>query len=246
MLILEKCGIIGMIRKKIDNHRSKGRRMNTENNYSGMPRSKTDNEIRYFLRKRKEVPVNTLLIVVNLLVFLLVEITGSSLDSHHILHWGGCYTPAVLQQHEYYRLISSMFLHFGIQHLGNNMLVLLFLGDCLERNIGKIKYLLIYFLGGIGANILSIYLEIKNSKYFISAGASGAVFAVMGALIYIVIANRGRIENFTTRQLIVMAGLSLYFGMTSTGVDNAAHFSGLISGFFLSVLFYRRVYQRRL
>lgn len=63
--------------------------MNTENNYSGMPRSKTENEIRYFLRKRKEVPVNTLLITVNLLVFLLVELTGSSLNSYHILHWGG-------------------------------------------------------------------------------------------------------------------------------------------------------------
>ncbi len=216
--------------------------MNTENNYSGMERKKTENEIKYFLRKRKEVPVNTLLIGINLLVFLLVEVTGSSLDTYHILRWGGCYTPAVLQSHEYYRLISSMFLHFGIQHLGNNMLVLLFLGDCLERNIGKIKY----FLGGIGANVLSIYLEIKNGKYFISAGASGAVFAVIGALIYIVIANRGRIENFTTRQLIVMAGLSLYFGMTSTGVDNAAHFGGLISGFILAVLCYRRVYQRRL
>lgn len=220
--------------------------MNTENNYSGMERKKTENEIKYFLRKRKEVPVNTLLIGINLLVFLLVEVTGSSLDTYHILRWGGCYTPAVLQSHEYYRLISSMFLHFGIQHLGNNMLVLLFLGDCLERNIGKIKYLLIYFLGGIGANVLSIYLEIKNGKYFISAGASGAVFAVIGALIYIVIANRGRIENFTSRQLIVMAGLSLYFGMTSTGVDNAAHFGGLISGFILAVLCYRRVYQRRL
>ena len=186
------------------------------------------------------------MIGINLLVFLLVEVTGSSLDTYHILRWGGCYIPAVLQSHEYYRLMSSMFLHFGIQHLGNNMLVLLFLGDCLERNIGKIKYLLIYFLGGIGANVLSIYLEIKNGKYFISAGASGAVFAVIGALIYIVIANRGRIENFTTRQLIVMAGLSLYFGMTSTGVDNAAHFGGLISGFILAVLCYRRVYQRRL
>ena len=68
--------------------------MNTENNYSGMERKKTENEIKYFLRKRKEVPVNTLLIGINLLVFLLVEVTGSSLDTYHILRWGGCYTPA--------------------------------------------------------------------------------------------------------------------------------------------------------
>lgn len=61
--------------------------MNTENNYSGMERKKTENEIKYFLRKRKEVPVNTLLIGINLLVFLLVEVTGSSLDTYHILRW---------------------------------------------------------------------------------------------------------------------------------------------------------------
>lgn len=228
MLTLEKYGKIGKTRKKIDNHGTKRRMMNTRN------------EIRYFLKKRKEVPINTILIGSNLLLFLLVELTGSSLDSYHILQWGGGYTPAILQGHEYYRLVSSMFLHFGIQHLGNNMLVLLFLGDCLERNIGKIKYLLIYFLGGIGANILSLCLEIKSGKYFISAGASGAVFAVIGALIYIVIANRGRIENLTTRQLVIMAGLSLYFGMTSTGVDNAAHFGGLISGFVLAFLVHRQ------
>lgn len=219
--------------------------MSTENNYAGLPKSKTENEIRYFLRKRKVVPVNTILIGVNLLVFLLVELTGSSLDSNHILQWGGCYIPAVLQEHEYYRLVSSMFLHFGIQHLGNNMLVLLFLGDCLERNIGKIKYLLIYFLGGIGANIFSMYLEIKNGKYFISAGASGAVFAVIGALIYIVIVNRGRIENFTTRQLLVMAGLSLYLGMTNTHIDNAAHVGGLLGGVVFAILFYHKTYLKK-
>ena len=142
--------------------------MNTENNYSGMPRSKTENEIRYFLRKRKEVPVNTFLIAVNLLVFLLVELTGSSLDSYHILNWGGCYTPAVLQEHEYYRLISSMFLHFGIQHLGNNMLVLLFLGDCLERNIGKIKYLLILSLWYWGKHFVHISGDEKWQIFYFS------------------------------------------------------------------------------
>ena len=140
--------------------------MNTENNYSGMERKKTENEIKYFLRKRKEVPVNTLLIGINLLVFLLVEVTGSSLDTYHILRWGGCYTPAVLQSHEYYRLISSMFLHFGIQHLGNNMLVLLFLGDCLERNIGKIKYLLIYFLRYRGKCIVHISGNKKRQIFY--------------------------------------------------------------------------------
>ena len=92
----------------------------------------------------------------------------------------------------------------------------------------------------MGSNCLSVWLELQNGEYFVSAGASGAVFAVIGALIYVVIVNRGRIENFTTRQLILMAGLSLYFGVTSTGVDNAAHFGGFLCGFLLGLLLYRK------
>ena len=114
------------------------------------------------------------------------------------------------------------------------------MGDCLERTVGKIKYLLIYLLGGIGANVISLALEISHQEAVVSAGASGAVFAVIGALIYIVIRNRGYIENFTARQLLILAALSLYHGVTSAGVDNAAHFGGLLCGFVLCVLLYHR------
>ena len=99
-------------------------------------------------------------------------------------------------------------------------------------------------LGGFGANCLSLWLELQNGEYFVSAGASGAVFAVIGALIYVVLINKGKIENFTTRQLLLMAALSLYFGVTSTGVDNAAHFGGFFCGFFLGLLLYRRPRKR--
>lgn len=208
-------------------------------NYNPMqPRKESD--LRRFIRQRKQVPVNTAIILINIAIFLTVEFTGSSLNTQHMVNWGAAYTPWILQEHEYYRLLTCMFLHFGIRHLGNNMLVLFFVGDCLERSIGKIKYLLIYLLGGIGANIFSLGMEVYRQESVVSAGASGAVFAVIGALLYIVIRNRGRIENFTTRQLMILAALSLYHGVTSAGVDNAAHFGGLVCGFFLCVLLYRR------
>ena len=181
--------------------------MEQNNRHRQPPASGTGEEIRQFLRQRKRVPVNTGLIILNLLVFLGVEGTGSALDTNHMLRWGAMYAPDIFQQGEYYRLITSMFLHFGIQHLGNNMLVLLFLGDCLERNVGKVRYFLVYLLGGFGANCLSLWLELQNGEYFVSAGASGAVFAVIGALIYVVLINKGKIENFTTRQLLLMAAL---------------------------------------
>lgn len=157
-----------------------------------------------------------------------------------MLRWGAAGTLDIMQQHEYYRLFTAMFLHFGIQHLGNNMLVLLFIGDCLERNLGKIRYGLLYLLGGAGANLLSLFHELYSKEYVVSAGASGAVFAVIGGLLYIVIRNKGHIENFSSRQLLILAFLSLYHGLTSTGVNNIAHLGGLLCGFLLGILFYHK------
>ena len=115
-------------------------------------------------RNRKRVPVNTFFILANILVFLAVELTGSALST------GTC-TAGVPHMHlqlyrgrEYYRLVTSMFLHFGIQHLGNNMLVLFFLGDCLERNLGRWKYAVVYMAGGVGANLLSLFVELKKDR----------------------------------------------------------------------------------
>lgn len=199
-----------------------------------------ESDFQRFVRNRKRVPVNTFLILANLLVFFAVELTGSALSTSHMYRWGAAYAPAIVQGREYYRLVTSMFLHFGIQHLGNNMLVLFFLGDCLERNLGRWKYAFVYMAGGVGADLLSLFVELKQGQEVVSAGASGAAFAVIGALIYVVLVNKGRIENFTVRQLVLMAALSLYHGVTSVGIDNAAHFGGLICGLFLGILLYRK------
>ena len=185
----------------------------------------------------KKAPVTVLLILANILVFTAVEFTGGSEDTMHMLQCGAAYTPAIMQG-EYYRIFTSMFLHFGPQHLGNNMLVLFVLGGRLERTVGKLKYLLIYLLGGMGGNLLCLFLELDSADFVVSAGASGAVFAVMGAMIYAVIRGRGHIEDLSARQVVIMAAFSLYFGFISEGVDNAAHVGGLICGFLLAVLLY--------
>lgn len=189
------------------------------------------------MEELKKEPVTVILILINFLVFAAVEFTGGSEDTMHMLQCGAAYTPSVIQG-EYYRIFTSMFLHFGMQHLANNMLVLFVLGGRLERTTGKLKYLLIYLLGGMGGNLLSVLLELNQGDFAISAGASGAVFAVMGAMIYAVIRGRGHIEDLSARQVVIMAAFSLYFGFISEGVDNAAHIGGLICGFVLAVLFY--------
>lgn len=189
------------------------------------------------MEELKKEPVTVFLILVNLLAFLAVEVTGGTEDTMHMIRCGAAYTPAVMQG-EYYRIFTSMFLHFGPQHLGNNMLVLFVLGKRLEHTAGKLRYLLIYLLGGIGGNLLCVFLELNSRDFAVSAGASGAVFAVMGAMIWAVIRGRGHIEDLSFRQVVIMAAFSLYFGFTSEGVDNAAHVGGLICGFLLSVIIY--------
>ena len=118
------------------------------------------------------------------------------------------------------------------------MLVLFVLGGRLERTVGKIKFLIIYILGGMAGNILSLILDIRSMEFAVSAGASGAVFAVMGAMIYVLMRSKGRVEDITVRQMVIMAAFSLYFGLTSSGVDNAAHIGGMLSGFVLAVILY--------
>ena len=186
----------------------------------------------------KKEPVTVLLILINTLIFLVVEFTGGSENGQHMLECGVAYAPLILEQGQWYRMFSSMFLHFGAPHLINNMLVLFVLGQRLEPVTGKIKFFLIYIFGGLGGNMLSLFFDMYAGNASLSAGASGAVFAVMGGMIYVIIRHRGRVADLTVRQMLIMAAFSLYFGFASEGVDNVAHIGGLLSGFLIAVILY--------
>lgn len=185
------------------------------------------------------------IIVVNVVYFLFLDLTGSSENGMYMLTHGAMYVPFVLRG-EYFRLLTSIFMHFGISHLVNNMLILFVLGDYMERVMGKIKYLLFYLCCGVGANLAELgwyfFLLRRNidSPQAVSAGASGAIFGIAGGLLYIVIANRGRLEDLTSQRMAAMIILSLYLGFRSVETDNLAHVAGVVIGFVLSVFFYRR------
>ena len=189
--------------------------------------------------KRKAV-VNLMIVIINVVIFAFLEMLGNTNDAYFMVEHGAMYDPYVLYNGEYYRMFTCMFLHFGINHLANNMLILFCLGDNLERAVGKIRYLIIYILSGIGVNILSYYFSVKSGDYTVSAGASGAIFGVIGALLYVVVLNRGKLEDLTTRKLVFFIALSLYFGFTSSGVDNLAHVGGLLSGILVAAVLYRK------
>ena len=193
-----------------------------------------------FEKNPREAYVNYALIAINVVYFLFLEIVGSSEDTKIMIQYGAVFLPEVLGKKEYWRLLTAMFMHFGIQHISNNMLILFVLGDNLERALGKVKYLIFYLVCGIGANIVSVYFYLETSPNTVSAGASGAVFGVVGGLIYAVLRNHGRLEDLNSRQLILMAVFSLYLGFTSAGTNNTAHISGTFIGLLLGGILYRK------
>lgn len=192
-----------------------------------------------FLRTRKKL--NLFLILANVAVFLILSWIGDTEDAYFIAVHGGCYSPAVIAGKEYYRLFTAMFLHFGMEHLFYNMLLLFFLGDTLEKMAGKWRFLIIYLLGGLGGNLISVLYEWKRETYWISAGASGAIFAVLGALVFAVILNKGKLQDYSGRRLLVMAVLSVLQGFTSAGTNYVAHLGGFLVGFLTAVLFAKKL-----
>ena len=169
------------------------------------------NELTAFLKTRKKA--NLTIVAINVLVFIVFSIIGNTEDVQFMLTHGACFAPLV-EEGEVYRLFTAMFLHFGVEHLIGNMLLLIFLGDTLERVVGSVRYLIIYLLGGLGGNVLSCCIALCRKNYAVSAGASGALFAVIGALVYLVLRKRGDVEGISGKRLLLMAALSIAQGFT--------------------------------
>lgn len=180
--------------------------------------------------------MNLLMIGINIVVFVIMEILGSTEDTGFMLQWGAACRPLILDG-EWYRLFTSMFLHFGIYHLVNNMAVLLFMGDMVEKTVGHWKYLMIYLGSGLVGNLLSLYMDIESQSNIVSAGASGAIYGIIGGVFVLMIKNRKQVREVVIRRLVFVIAVTIYYGSQAAQIDNAAHVGGLIGGIVLTVLF---------
>lgn len=177
---------------------------------------------------------NLTIIAINLLIFLYTDFFSFNGDA--ILDQGALGWQEVLVDGQWYRLLTSIFLHIGIDHIFNNMLVLGYIGSILERQIGHLQYGILYLLSGILAGAASMVYNMMQNSDSVSVGASGAIFGTVGAMLYLVIYFHGKAGGYTLRQVAVIAFFGLYSGFTSQGVDNAAHVGGFIAGFVLAAL----------
>ena len=191
-------------------------------------------------RIETKIPVMTLILVlINVAVYLYVESSGSSYDTEYMIQMGADYDPLVLQDHEFFRLITHSFLHFGFDDLFNNMISLLILGYSLEQVTGRVRFLILYFLSGILAGVASIVYNIYVGQETVSCGASGAIYGLMGALlVLLIVGNRGRLSSEVPRYLLYI-GISIYSGMQDPTIDNAAHVGGFVAGVLICLVMTR-------
>lgn len=170
------------------------------------------------------------IIAINVILFALMYILGKG--STHIptlLAFGANYKFLVLNG-EPWRLLTCAFLHIGIVHLLVNMYALYVIGPQLESFFGKTKYLLIYLFSAICGSLLSIVFSES-----ISAGASGAIFGLLGALLYFGYHYRVYLGNVMKSQIIPIVLLNLLIGFMLPGIDNSAHIGGLVGGTFMAM-----------
>ena len=179
---------------------------------------------------KPKLPVITyILIIINVLLFLAMYFWGNgSEDALTLLKFGANYPP-LIKMGEYYRLITAGFLHIGIFHLFFNMYALYVIGTQLESFIGKPKFIIIYLGSMITGNLMSSLFLGNN----ISAGASGAIFGLFGALLYFGYHYRVYLGNMMTSQVIPVLILNFLLGFMIKGVDLASHIGGFIGGLLL-------------
>lgn len=184
--------------------------------------------------KEKTPYITYALIIINVLVFISMYIFGhGSEDIRTLYSFGALDKVSVVNYHEYYRLITSAFLHIGFLHLICNMYALYILGSEIESYFGKLKYLFIYFISALVGSLVSLVFISENT---ISAGASGAIFGLMGALLYFGYYYRAMLNNAITKQIVPLILLNLFIGFISSDINNFAHLGGLFGGLIASMI----------
>lgn len=159
-------------------------------------------------------------------MFFLLELNGGSTNTETLVAFGAK-ENSLIADGEWWRLLTPIVLHIGIVHLAFNTLALWSVGTAVERMYGSVRFLLIYLAAGITGSIASFVFS-----PYPSAGASGAIFGCLGALLYVALSNRKMFLRTIGTNIIVVIMINLVFGFAVSNIDNFGHIGGLIGGFF--------------
>lgn len=163
-------------------------------------------------------------------MFMVLELFGEGSNNVLTLLQNGALYPPLVREGDYYRLITCAFLHIGLLHLLFNCYALYVIGSQIESFYGKAKYIIIYLFSALIGSLMSMLFTDA-----ISAGASGAIFGLLGALLYFGYHYRIYLGNVMRSQIIPLIIFNLMLGFILVGIDNAAHIGGLMGGILISM-----------
>ena len=184
-----------------------------------------------YMKNNKPI-ITYILIFINIVMFVLMYMLGNGSENTNTLIDFGANYILLTKAGEYYRLITSGFLHIGVIHLLLNMYSLYIVGTQVEYFYGKVKYIIIYLFSLITGSLFTVALSSVNT---VSAGASGAIFGLLGSILYFGVKYRGYIGNSLVNQIVPVVILNLIIGFTTPGIGNAAHIGGLVGGYLISM-----------
>jgi membrane associated rhomboid family serine protease len=192
------------------------------NNYDKMEKPEAKEEVELYPPQR----LTYILLFVNLIIFLIEVFLGGSNNIEVLIRLGAKYNPRIWMG-ESWRLVTPLFLHAGWQHFLFNSLALLQIGSIVERFFGKPRFLWLYFVSGIFGSVASAVFRPET----ISVGASGAIFGLVGALIYFWIRKPFTAKKLFGKNLWVMLGVNIVLGFIVPGIDYFGHLGGVVGGF---------------
>lgn len=190
----------------------------------------------------RRTPITLLLLLAIGGGFVLELLAGGWADPRVLIGLGANHPSLVFGQGQWWRLVSSMFLHGGIAHLALNAWALYQIGGLFELWVGSSRMLLVYFVTGAAGSLASVLFTRG-----LSVGASGAIFGLLGALIAFLLRRREFLSPFGRSilgQLVLWAGINVMFGFSVPAIDNAAHLGGFAAGFLLGFVLPGREPQR--
>jgi rhomboid protease GluP len=172
--------------------------------------------------------VTRTIIAINVSVVVAMFLTGGFTGTN-LLRWGAMVSP--LPRTEWWRMVTAMFVHIGLLHLLFNTWALMLFGPGLEERYGRARYLATYLVAGVlGSGFSLAFTQAPPGR--LSAGASGAVFGILGAWLAFFVRHRNVPSlRGQFRSVLFLIGINLFFGATGGNIDNWAHIGGLVAGF---------------
>ncbi len=210
--------------------------MNANNTLVKVLREKLNNKTSSKLKKTNILTVTNILILINVILYIISAIKSHNLidiNPYVLLQMGAKYNGLIIAG-QYYRLITAMFLHGGIFHLVLNMYALKAMGQLVENTYGKKKFLAIYFISGIASTTCSFIFS-----PYLSIGASGAIFGLLGAALILGYRRKDRIGPDFLKNIISVIIVNILIGVSIPNIDNFAHFGGLLAGVIVSYMVYK-------